>query len=54
MKSFVLALLLAKNSSAAKIKEQKKNYAREYNGGIPYFNEPTWNENMPSAAGLAQ
>merc|ERR1719421_2226288 len=20
----------------------------------PYFNQPTWNENMPSAAGLAQ
>merc|ERR1711934_149938 len=42
MKSAILALFLGATAAV------------QLNDAPPYFNEPTWNERMPSAAGLVQ
>merc|ERR1712072_1534210 len=42
MKSAILALFLGATAAVS------------LNDAPPYFNEPTWNERMPSAAGLVQ
>ena len=41
MKSSILSLLLSSTTAV------------QLGDAPPYFNEPTWNERMPSAAGLA-